>query len=122
MNKRFRPSPDRKKRDHAGEAIHNIVRALNDLDSMRQGLVDASYNLRIAVDNAPSYVRQDFKTFWMSGGCTQAQFREWLIEKRPRVPVLKRQHLRLVSNQQARERNGLVRKRLAGPDDGPTAA
>jgi hypothetical protein len=121
--RRYRPNTDK---DPLGQenrkAIHRIVGALKDLENMRRGLEDAKYNLGIAVDYAPNTVRQNFQQFWRSGGCNLAQYREWLVGKRPRNTVLRRRHLRLVTNQKQRQQVRLVRRRFAGPDDGPTAA
>lgn len=117
MNKRYRASP---KRGEVGQAILNIERALKDLDAMRQGLEDASYNLWLAVDNAPNIISQDFRMFWMAGGCTEARYREWTDGHRSDHSVPKRRHLRLVSNQ--KKHCSLARRQPAGPDDGPAAA
>jgi hypothetical protein len=106
------------------EAVGRIAAALQRLDNARTSLQLASDDLTSEVNDldTPEYVQKDFERFWAAGGASLQQYRDWISEQRPDRPVLKRRHLRLVSNQKQRHRGRLVRRRLDGSDDDPAAA
>jgi hypothetical protein len=106
------------------EAIARLTEALQDIDEQRASLNRAFRVLTREVFHAdmPEKIRADFKKFWSAGGCNLAQFREWRKGKRPREPVVKRGHLRLVTNQKRRNQVPRYRPRQNPDDGGPPSA